>query len=98
MDSAIAVIALLGLAGTHRAMQQQAPEKNICEEIEPTIRDRKYIKSGRLLNMRKEMIAGIEEVDNFSYLGTPRYHVHLVDGSTAVVHGTVGITDFVEAV
>lgn len=98
VESAVAVMALLGLAGAHTGMQRQRPSENVCEEIEPTIRDRKYVKSSRLLKMRKDMIVGIEEVPNNSYLGTKRYHVQLVDGSTVEVHGPVAVGDFIEPV
>lgn len=96
-DAATAIFAILGLRAAHTTMGTRSKHETHCSNVEPTIRDIKYTNSSRLLHMRKSQIESIEEVTNNSHLGTPRYHVHLIDGTTTEVYGPV-IADYVEPV
>lgn len=96
-EAAHAIIAMLALRAAHDSMRVRPKHETTCSEVEPTIRDIKYAASGRFLNMRKDRVERVEEVTNNSHLGTPRYHVHLIDGTTVQVHGPV-VADYIDPV
>lgn len=95
MDSALTIATVLGVGLLHNALDSQKPFKNaacsnIAETVTPGVR---YIPSNTRINGRRSQVVDIEEVDNKSTIGPPRYLVKFVDGSEAQIYEG-GLSDY----